>query len=62
MDIFSIQQNKNQFHNINPISDAAPAAFPVQVLKKDKVQKVEKLESQTQVVYDLNKLLQLKTK
>ena len=62
VDMFSIQRNRNQSHNINPTSDAAPAPSPVQPLRKDKVQKVEKLESQTQAVHDLGELLRLKTK
>ena len=62
VDMFSIQCDRNQSHNTDPISDSAPASSPVQPLRKDKVQKVETFESRTQAVYDLRELLQLKTK
>lgn len=62
MNIYSIQQNKNQSHNIKSISNTVLSFSLIQPLKKDKIQKMEKLKSQTQARHNLGKLLQLKTK
>ena len=67
VDMFSIQRERNQFHNTNLTSDSVLASSPpasslVQPLKKDKVQKVEILELRAQAIHNLCQLLRLKTK
>ena len=61
--IFSIQRDRNQSHDTNPILDVASAPSQAQALRGGKVQRVETLfESPTRAVYNLSELLRLKTK
>ena len=61
--MFSIQRDRNQSQNKNPILEVASAPSQAQALRGGKVQRVETLfESQTRAVYNLSEFLRLKIK
>lgn len=63
VEMFSTYHDKNQFHDKDVMLDIASVTLPPKTLKEGRLQKKETLfEKQTRVVYDLGKLLHLKTK